>query len=63
LSIALLRYNPDAGNVVFHRIGEVKSLHFLHRLSVIAQFGFYSIFDIYIIIKFNYRYKIIAQTN
>ena len=31
--------NPNVENVVFHRMSEVKCLHFLNRLSVIAQFG------------------------
>ena len=33
------RYNPDLVNVAFHQISEVKCLHFLNRLSEIAQFG------------------------
>ena len=43
-NIALLRYNPDLENFAFHRISEVKCLHFLNRLSEIAQFGYYIVF-------------------
>jgi len=32
--------NPDLENIAFHRMGEVKCLNFLNRLSGIAQFGF-----------------------
>ena len=38
-NIALLRVNPDLENFAFHRMGEVKCLYFLNRLSGIAQFG------------------------
>jgi len=37
---ALLRVNPVLEYVAFHRIGEVKSLPLLKRLSVFAQFGY-----------------------
>ncbi len=39
-NIALLRYNPDLENVAVYRMIEVSCLHFLNRLSGIAQFGF-----------------------